>query len=128
MDNQVDEKRMVTVELLTEQNAKMIGELTKVVSKLTKTMSVEDERLKASVNALIESSKLCKQRHEHFLEALNNKKEILKEVKEELDRKADLEDVKAIKHALFKVMWGILGGVGAIVITLISVSIKHTGG
>ena len=121
-----DSDRLVVVEMLTEANAKAIHELTTSISNLSKLMAKEDESLKASVKQLQENSIKCEARHSAFLTTLQDKKDVLAKLNEALITKADKDEVKAIRSALLRIMWGVLGVLGTTIASAILFYIQHS--
>ena len=123
---QNESERILLVENLTEANAHAISKLSEVVTKLSEVVAKEDDRIKSNITQLMKSQSACEERHRNFMSALANKKEVISELREGLKSKASKEDVKAIRNALFKVMWAILGGVGATIGSALMFYLQHS--
>jgi len=103
--------RLTIVEVITEQNAEAIHKLTLTIEKLSDIVAREDANIRKTLDHLTRTATECQMRHEHFMATLREKKETLVIVQNKLDKKASIDEVKALRQAMLKVMWWILGGV-----------------
>jgi len=122
--SKTDNERLLLVETLTESNAKAIDKIAKLLEQLTNTVAKEDSRIKDLISQLVTDRDLCRQRQEYFMERLEAKQQSLIDLKNEIQLKANEAEVQAIRRALFRIMWGVFGGMGTILLTLIVLYIK----
>jgi phosphopantothenoylcysteine synthetase/decarboxylase len=121
--NEHDHDTLMITKSLTEANAKAIKELAEAVKELATTVREEDKELRASMTKVLEVQTECKYRWESVEQRLNDKKEILEEVKKQLDKKADSDDFSDMKNFIHKALWWLFGSMSAIIAYLIKITI-----
>ena len=122
--SKTDNERLLLVETLTESNARAIEKIAQSLDALTKIVAKEDSRIKDLISQLVTDRDLCRQRQEFFMERLEAKQQIIIAIKREMKNKANEEEVQAIRKALFRIMWGVLGGLGSIFVALVLIFLK----
>jgi hypothetical protein len=123
IENNHDHDTLMVTKSLTESNAKAIHELAIAVRELAETVKEEDKELRLSMARVLEAQTECKYRWESVEHRLKDKKEILTEVKKQLNKKADSDDFDSMKNFIHKSLWWLFGGMSAIIAYLIKITI-----
>jgi uncharacterized protein YukE len=118
-----DHDTLMSTKSLTEANAKAIRDLAEAVKELATTVREEDKELRSSITKMLEAQTECKYRWESVEQRLKDKKEILAEVKKQLNKKADSNDFDDMKAFIHKALWWLFGGMSAIIAYLIKITI-----